>query len=85
MCIKQQPSLRSTKENRVERLSNFSNISSNVYERFTCMAKGRDVYHNLNNNSDGRLDDNIVDADYKRKEPSVAIDGEMTRAKVHRG
>ena len=49
------------------------------------MAKGRDVYHNLNNNSDGRLDDNIVDADYKRKEPSVAIDGEMTRAKVHCG
>ena len=50
-----------------------------------CTTKGRDVYHNLNNNSDGRLDDNIVDADYKRKEPSVAIDGEMTRAKVHCG
>jgi hypothetical protein len=43
------------------------------------MAKGRDVYHNLNNN-DGRLDD-IVDIDYKRKELRIAIDGEMTRAK----
>ena len=45
-----------------------------------CMAKGRDVYHNLNNDG-GRLDD-IVDLDYKRKELRIAIDGEMTRAKL---
>ena len=44
-----------------------------------CMAKGRDVYHNLNNDG-GRLDD-IVDLDYKRKELRIAMDGEMTRAK----
>ena len=44
-----------------------------------CTAKGRDVYHNLNNDG-GRLDD-IVDLDYKRKELRIAIDGEMTRAK----
>ena len=43
-----------------------------------CSAKGRDVYHNLNNDG-GRLDD-IVDLDYKRKELRIAIDGEMTRA-----
>ena len=45
-----------------------------------CTAKGRDVYHNLNNDG-GRLDD-IVDLDYKRKELRIAIDGEMTRAKL---